>query len=307
MIDLHSHTTKSDGSLSPRELVELARRKGLTTLAITDHDTLEGYDEAIPFAREASLDLICGVELSTKFHGQTIHVLGYFFPGAELSQTEPVAQRKAESHIGGVSGTLPAPQFRAHLSCLQTGRKDRNRRLAARLQELGLAVTADEVERIGRSQAGRPHFAKLLVQKGYVKDIREAFDRYLDESAPGYVERSEASLENITSWIHEGGGIASWAHPVRMVKKSGLPAEVLFHEVQAKGIDAIEAYHSDHSPEDRAEYLATAAKLDLAVTGGSDFHGDSKPHIDLGGVTLPAALLTALRRMRSPNSSPGLS
>lgn len=281
MIDLHSHTNKSDGSLSPVELIALARRKGLQTLAITDHDTLEGYDEAVPYARAAGLELICGVELSTKFRGQTVHILGYFFDASSNRE------------------------FRGHLSCLQTARKDRNQRLAAKLRELGLSIDVGEVERLGRSQAGRPHFARLLVKKGYVSHVQEAFDRYLDESAPGYVERKEASLENVINWIHQGGGFASWAHPVRMVKKSGAPTESLFREMQCKGIDAIEAYHSDHSPQNQAEYLAAAAKLGLAVTGGSDFHGDSKPHIDLAGVSLPAEALEALRRIRpGPASQP---
>jgi predicted metal-dependent phosphoesterase TrpH len=281
MIDLHSHTNKSDGSLSPGELIALARRKGLQTLAITDHDTLEGYDEAVPDAREAGLDLICGVELSTKFRGQTVHILGYFF--------DPSSNQ----------------EFRGHLDCLQKARKDRNHRLAARLRELGLSIDVGEVERLGRSQAGRPHFARLLVEKGYVSKVQEAFDRYLDESAPGYVERKEASLDNVINWIHQGGGLASWAHPVRMVKKSGVPVETLFREMHANGIDAIEAYHSDHGPHDRDEYLAAAAKLGLAVTGGSDFHGDSKPHIDLGGVSLPADALEALRSIgRAPASRP---
>lgn len=274
MIDLHSHTNKSDGSLSPAELIDLACRSGLRTLAITDHDTVEGCDEAAPHARTAGLELLCGVELSSKFHGQTVHILGYFF-------------RRP-----------PGEVFRGHLDCLQTARRERNGRLAARLRELGLHVEREEAEKVGRSQTGRPHFARLLVEKGYVADIREAFDRYLDESAPGYVERREASLENIIRWIHEAGGFASWAHPVRLVRRTSLPVESLFREMAGYGIDAIEAYHSDHSAAETAEYLAAAAKLGLAVTGGSDFHGDSKPHIELGGVLLPPAALEVLRGLR---------
>ena len=274
MIDLHSHTNKSDGSLAPSELIDLALRKRLQTLAITDHDTLEGYDEAAPYARQSGLELICGVELSTRFRGRTIHVLGYFFDGD------------------------PGDEFRHHLDCLQTGRRERNVRLAARLRELGLQVEREEAERFGMSQTGRPHFARLLVEKGYVSDVRQAFDLYLDESAPGYVERREAPLENILRWIHQGGGLASWAHPVRQVRESGAAVEALFREMADQQMDAIEAYHSDHSPEDQAAYLAAAAKVGLAVTGGSDFHGDSKPHIDLGQVALPPDRLESLRGLR---------
>ena len=275
-IDLHSHTNKSDGSLSPAELIDLALQKGLQTLAITDHDTLEGYDEAAPLAQAAGLDLICGVELSSKFHHRSIHVLGYFFH-------QP-----------------PGPEFRHHLDCIQTSRRERNGRLAARLRELGLDVHQDEAERFGRSQTGRPHFARLLVEKGYVRDLREAFDRYLDESAPGFVERRDASLDNVIRWIHEADGLASWAHPVRMVRQSAVPVDRLFREMAGHGMDAIEAYHTDHSPEVQAEYLTVASRIGLAVTGGSDFHGDPKPQIQLGQVTLPPSLLTCLRTFNTP-------
>lgn len=270
-MDLHSHTNKSDGSLSPAELIDRALGQGLRTLAITDHDTVEGYDEAAPHARASGLDLVCGVELGSRFHGWSIHVLGYFF-----RQT-------------------PGEEFRGHLACLQTSRRERNGRLAARLRELGLDVKLEEAEQVGRTQTGRPHFARLLVDKGYVRDLREAFDRYLDESAPGYVERKDPSLENVIRWIHQAGGVASWAHPVRMVQKSGLPAERLFREMADAGMDAIEAFHTDHSPEVQAEYEALAGRIGVAVTGGSDFHGDAKPHIELGQVTLPAERFAVLR------------
>lgn len=274
MIDLHSHTDKSDGTLSAVELIDLARVKGLRTLAITDHDTLEGYKEGASYAREHGLELICGVELSTKFHGQTIHILGYFFH-------QP-----------------PGRAFCERLDSLQKARKDRNRRLAARLRDLHIPIDLEEAERLGRSQTGRPHFAQLLVQKGYAGSIKEAFDRYLDESAPGYVERREVALEDVIHWIHEAGGLVSWAHPARMLTRSGMSAEAAFREIAWKAIDAIEAYHSDHGPEQQAVYQAIAAKLGLAVTGGSDFHGAAKPQIELGQVTLPAPALEALRRLR---------
>jgi len=273
MVDLHSHTIKSDGSLTPAELIDLACLKGLSALAITDHDTLEGYDEAQSFAAAAGLDLICGVELGTKFHARSIHILGYFFQGQ------------------------PGEEFRGHLRCLQTARRERNDRLAARLRELGLEVEREEVEKLGHSQTGRPHFALLLVNKGYAADIREAFDRYLDESAPGYVERSDPSLTNVLGWIHKAGGLASWAHPGRMIQHSGLPAASLFQEMAYHGLDAVEAFHSDHTGEEQEVYSFQAAKLGLAVTGGSDFHGDAKPHIELGRVGISLGGLEVLRRL----------
>jgi len=177
MVDLHAHSDRSDGELPPEELVELAHRRGLAALAITDHDSVEGYDAAAPHARRLGLEFICGVELNSKFRGRSIHILGYFLDRP------------------------PGDEFRSHLSCLQKARRERNQRLTKRLQELGLSVRLEEAEALGRSQTGRPHFAHLLVRKGYASGMRDAFDRYLDERAPGYVERRDPSLENVLRWI----------------------------------------------------------------------------------------------------------
>jgi len=275
MVDLHSHTNKSDGSLSPVELIELARRSGVEVLGITDHDTVEGYDEAAQHAGSAGIELICGIELGSKFHGRPIHVLGYFFQAP------------------------PDAEFRAHLRCLQISRRERNGRLAARLRQLGLEVHRGEAEKLGRSQTGRPHFAQLLVDKGHVGNVREAFDRYLDESAPGFVERRDPALETVIRWIHRAGGRASWAHPARMIRESGLGAEQLFREMADLGMDAIEVYHSDQNADEQSLYLALASKIGLAVSGGSDFHGASKPQIGLGRVVLPAEHWAEFRRLGS--------
>jgi hypothetical protein len=272
MVDLHSHTDRSDGTLPPEELVDFARRQGLSSLAITDHDTVEGYDAAAPHARETGLDLVCGVELSAKFHDRTIHILGYF-----LEQP-------------------PGEAFRGHLSCLQTARRERNERLVERLRQLGLSVRLEDAQRLGRSQTGRPHFAQLLVQKGYAPDIRAAFDQYLDEAAPGFVERQDPSLENVLRWIHEAGGISSWAHPGRFLRQAKLDVEALFSELAAKGMNAIEAFHTDHLPEEAARFEQTARKLSLGVSGGSDFHG-ARGRAQLASLQLPGSLLEDLRAL----------
>jgi predicted metal-dependent phosphoesterase TrpH len=271
MVDLHSHTDRSDGLLSPRELVDLACEKGLRALAITDHDSLEGYDEAAPYARRRGLELICGIELNSKFHDRAIHILGYFLDG-------------------------PANQdFRGHLSCLQQARRERNTRLAQRLQGLGLDVRLEDAEAIGRSQTGRPHFAQALVRKGYVADMREAFDRYLDEGQPGYVERRDASLENVIGWIRQGGGISCWAHPARFIRRAGISAEILFRGLAAKGLSAIEVHHRDHLPEETCQFKALTEKLGLGKTGGSDFHSPIDCAVPLGGLSLPYSLLQDLK------------
>ena len=255
MIDLHSHTNESDGTLSPADLIAEASRAGVRVLGITDHDTFTGYEKAIVPAREASIDLLCGIELSTKLHGQSVHLLGYF-PDAEGGPVE----------------------FREWVRDLQASRRDRNIRLVARLRELGFDITLEEAEARGRGMTGRPHFAQIMVEKGYVSNFRQAFDDYLDESAKGYVYRREPALAEAIRRIREAAGVASLAHPVRV--NGDLPS--LLPELCEAGLNAIEAYHSDHGPEETQFFLDLARKHGLLVTGGSDFHGALKPSVRLG-------------------------
>jgi len=256
MIDLHSHTTASDGTFSPAQLVEEARRVGLRILGITDHDTFSGYDQAVPLARQAGLELVCGIELSTKLHAHSVHLLGYF-----LNDLDP--------------GLMA---FREWIRDLQQSRRERNVRLVARLRELGLDITMEEAEARGGGMTGRPHFARLLVEKGYVSNMQQAFDDFLDESAKGYVTRREPRFAEAAQRIRQAGGIASLAHPIRMREDL---AGVL-PQLCADGLSAIEVYHSDHSPAQTELYLKLAAQNRLMVTGGSDFHGAAKPEIQLG-------------------------
>jgi predicted metal-dependent phosphoesterase TrpH len=254
LIDLHSHTDASDGTLTPAQLIQAAREGGVVALGITDHDTFAGYDAALPLARQAGLELVCGIELSTKLHGHSVHLLGYFF------------------HSSGHSS------FREWVREMQASRRERNVRLAARLRELGFAITIEEAEARGRGMTGRPHFAQLMVEKGYVSNLRQAFDLYLDESAKGYVHRKEPQFSESVDRIRRAGGIASLAHPVRV--NGDIPA--LLPELRDAGLNAIEAYHSDHNAADVARFLELAEKYGLLVTGGSDFHGAVKPEVRLG-------------------------
>jgi predicted metal-dependent phosphoesterase TrpH len=254
LIDLHSHTNESDGSFTPDALIAEAVRSGVEALAITDHDTFSGYDAARTAAQEAGVDLLCGIELSTKLHGHSVHLLGYF-PRAD-----------------GVSG------MREWVEDMQASRRERNVRLAARLRELGVDITVEEAEARGHGMTGRPHFAQILVEKGYVANLRQAFDDYLDESAKAYVYRREPKFDEAVDRIREAGGIASLAHPIRV--KGDIPA--LLPELCEAGLNAIEAYHSDHGERETCLYLELARKYGLLVTGGSDFHGDLKPEIRLG-------------------------
>ena len=279
MIDLHTHTNESDGSYTPFELVDAAVALGLDALAISDHDTLAGYDRALPRAREKGLDLVCGIELSTKFHGKTVHLLGYF-----LDQP-------------------PADAFRAWLAEMQATRRDRNLRMAERLRSLGIDITIEEVEQRGRSLAGRPHFARIMLEKGYVSSIQQAFDEYLDESAKGYVDRHEPDLALGIARIAAAGGISSIAHPVRLGYRDPERLRTVVGEMRDAGLIALEVYHSDHKPADVEQFLGLTREFKLGVTGGSDFHGDVKPNVRLGtgagNLNIPRSVLDQLRAKRT--------
>lgn len=261
MIDLHTHTTESDGTYTPAELIEAAREAKLEAMAITDHDTFAGYELAHPLAEAAGVRLLCGIELSTKLEEpqrKTLHLLAYF-----------LKQPPASSFVGWLQG-------------MKASRRDRNVRLVARLQSMGVDIRLEEVQAIGRSMAGRPHFARLMVEKGYVSSYREAFDKYLDESAPGYVDRDEPSVQYAISLVRNAGGISSLAHPIRLGKQNRDEEEALVGRLASAGLDAIEAYHSDHTAADAQRYRTYAGKYGLKVTGGSDFHGENKPNVRLG-------------------------
>lgn len=278
MIDLHSHTDESDGTFTPAELVAEAVRAGLSALAITDHDTMRGYELAIPHAAATGLELICGIELSTRYGGASVHLLGYF-------PCQP-----------------PPADFRAWLDFLLVSRRDRNRRLVTRLQALGLDITLDEVEKRGRSLTGRPHFARVLVEKGYAKDIQDAFEEYLDESAKGYVQRHEVPIDEAIQRLVAAGGVASLAHPVRVAKNDWNRLTEYVEELAKMGMRGLEVYHSDHSPENVAFYLSLARRFGLIPTGGSDFHGGNKPLIALGtglrnNLAIPDQILADLKKV----------
>jgi predicted metal-dependent phosphoesterase TrpH len=285
LIDLHSHTDQSDGSSSPADLIQEALDLHLEALGVTDHDTLAGYDIAEPIARERGLELVCGIELSTRLEDPastkrppSVHLLGYF------------------------ARTAPTQAFRDWLINWQNSRRERNRKLIKRLNELGVEIELEEVQKIGRNLTGRPHFAKVLIAKGYVRTTQEAFDKYLAENASAGVEREECSLIDAIGKVREAGGTPVLAHPYRMPmardeERMGTLLEVLIDE----GLQGIEVFYSEHSPEDRDLYLRLAARLNLIPTGGSDYHGSNKPGIHLGtgkgnNLNLPYSVLERLRQ-----------
>ncbi|MCP5116806.1 MAG: PHP domain-containing protein [bacterium] len=278
MIDLHTHTTASDGDHAPAQVVELAGQAGLEALAITDHDTFAGYEEAAPVAAGAGLELVCAIELSTRLRrssgqrARSVHLLGYFLHAP------------------------PAEAFRDWLRQIQDARRDRNRRMAERLSQLGVAIELREVEAHSRNMAGRPHFARVLIEKGYVSSFTEAFESYLGESAKGYVQRLSPSLAEGIHRIREAGGVAVLAHPIRLGAPTQDAEADLILSMVHDGLQGLEVFHSDHRAEDVARYHDLAERNGLVMTGGSDFHGDAKPRIQLGGVPVSGALLDELRR-----------
>jgi predicted metal-dependent phosphoesterase TrpH len=203
--------------------------------------------------------------------------------------------------LGYFLGGSAAPAFLSWIEGLQVSRRDRNRRLAARLQSFGFDIRIEDVEALGRNMAGRPHFARLMVEKGYCATTREAFDRYLDESAAAYVDRDEPSFSEGVQRIRDGGGITSLAHPIRLGKRDYAEEEQLIASMCDSGLQAIEVFHSDHKRADADRYLGIARKYGLKITGGSDFHGDNKPNVKLGcgangNLKIPTSLLDELAR-----------
>lgn len=284
MIDLHSHTDQSDGSSSPSDLIQEALNLKLEALGITDHDTLAGYDLAVPIAREKKLELICGIELSTRLEqadtttrAPSVHLLGYFVR------------------------TAPTVTFRDWLVNWQNSRRERNLKLIKRLNDLGVDIKLEEVQQIGRNLTGRPHFAKVLVAKGYVKTTQEAFDKYLAETASAGVEREECSLIEGIRMVREAGGTPVLAHPYRLPGgREEAPMSSVLEKLVDQGLQGIEVFYSEHSEADRELYLKLATRYRLIPTGGSDYHGKYKPGIELGtgrdhNLALPYSLLEGLR------------
>jgi len=275
VIDLHTHTTHSDGSASPEELIARASANGARSIAITDHDTVDAFAEARAAAALFGVEFVPGIEISADFSPGTMHILGYLVDGES-----PALQRK--------------------LATLKEAREKRNPEIARRLEGLGIDISYHEVAQLaGNKVVGRPHFASLLVKKGYVGSIQEAFDKLLKKGAPAYVEKARLSPSDSIQLIHRAGGVAVLAHPYQLKLSSYRAADELVAELAAIGLDGIEAIYSRHSADQRTMYSEIALRHHLLVTGGSDYHGSYKPDIDLvtglGDLEVPYALLEALK------------
>lgn len=268
MIDLHTHTNASDGTTPPSDLIDEARQAGVTLLAITDHDTFDGWEAARPQADEAGLSLIPGVELSTSLDAEARGMLPGFRADVHLLAYFPAAEP-------------PAP-FREWVGSLLGSRWERNRILIERLSEKGLDVNEEKLRAFGGQVAGRVHLARLLKDQGLVKSIEEAFHLYFGEGAGDYVPRRCPPLSETIARVREAGGIPSLAHPIRFWGQRREEAEALCGWIAAQGLMALEVWHSEQ-PAAYSEWLATLAdQHQLGRTGGSDFHGLNKPAIRLG-------------------------
>jgi predicted metal-dependent phosphoesterase TrpH len=258
LIDLHVHSAASDGSYPPAEVVRYAKEGGLTAFALTDHDTVEGLPEAVAAGEALGVEVIPGVEISARFPGGTMHILGLF--------------------IDYTNGHLDE-----RLAVLKQARADRNPRIIAKLNGLGIPITMGQVNRIsGGGQVGRPHIARALLEAGYVQDLQEAFDKYLGWRRPAYVSKFRFPQEEAIAMIRDVQGVPVLAHPFTLGLGSEFALRNQLVELKNLGLAGLEVYYPEHTPEQEARYLKLARELDLLVTGGSDYHGANKPEITMG-------------------------
>jgi predicted metal-dependent phosphoesterase TrpH len=292
VIDLHTHTTASDGTVPPAELVRMAVRHHLDALAITDHDTLDGCDEAASVAASVGLDLIAGIELSTRLEPDPVMRLEPWLG----------ARRLGSIHLlGYFLHDSPPASFRSWILGNQEGRRKRNVALVEKLRGLGFDITLAEASALGRNLTGRPHFAQIMVRKGYVATAREAFELYLGDDAKAAVEREEPGLIESISVLRRSGGVPVLSHPGRLPFGGQTDAlSALLDILCAAGLQGIEVWHSEHSNSQAELYQGLATRFGLESTGGSDFHGANKPSIALGtglngNIAVPKACLEGLR------------
>jgi len=257
-IDLHTHTTASDGSFTPSQLVHHAREKGLRALAVTDHDTIDGNKEALDAGASEGLEVVPGIEISVDYSPGSMHMLGYFI------DTE--SQRLQEK-----------------LALLQDSRSDRNPKIIEKLNALGLDITYDEVvQASGGGQVGRPHIAQVLLKKGYTKTIQESFDKYLGKGAPAYFDKFRLNAEDAITMITDAGGVPVLAHPFTLKCKNQGELERLIKHLTDHGLQGLEVYYTEHNEQQISRYRLLAERNNLLLTGGSDFHGANMAGVELG-------------------------
>jgi predicted metal-dependent phosphoesterase TrpH len=259
-IDLHAHTFHSDGTLSPGDVVRLAKESGLRAVAVTDHDTTAGWAEAMEAGRVLGVEVIGGIEVTARFPGRAMHVLAY---GCDVRD--------------------PGIQTLLRLREIRAGRDARNPRILDRLAGLGCSVSMEDVLAEAKGEAvGRPHIARALVKKGFAPDVRAAFALFLKDGGPAYVATETVEPVQVIATVAAAGGVTVLAHPKQLRLEGPSAAETLVRDLAAAGLGGIEVWHPSHDSGHRAAYLALATAHGLVPSGGSDFHGANKPDVRLG-------------------------
>ncbi|MBU5472877.1 PHP domain-containing protein [Roseburia sp. MSJ-14] len=274
MIDLHTHSTESDGTLTPQELMQLASDIGLSAIALTDHDTVGGLSKAKPVAESLGIELVPGIELSTDYNGTEVHMLGFY-----IDDTNPAFLKKLQEFIDS--------------------RNLRNEKMAFLLQKEGFSITLEDLYReYPDSVITRAHFARYLVEHGYVKDRDTVFRKYLGDNCRCYVPREKITPFEAIDLIHLGGGLAFFAHPV-LCHMNHDRLRFFVRDLKEAGLTGMEAVYSMNSPGDERNMKKLAQEFDLLISGGSDFHGENKPYIHLGtgkgNLRIPDSILDAIK------------
>ncbi len=273
-IDLHTHSSASDGSMRPFELVRHAKEAGLAAIALTDHDTIEGVDEAIEEGNKIGVEVVAGLEISADYNPE-MHILAYFFNGTHKNIVPILAN-------------------------LRENRKTRNPKIIKKLEDMGFPMTMEEVEaEASGSVVGRPHVAKVMLRKGYVKSIEEAFEKYLSSGKPAYFKKDKLTPEESIKEIVKAGGIPVVAHP-KYLYHTYSQLDELFERLAAAGLRGVEAIYVDNTQDETGNFLRLAIKHNLLVTGGSDYHGTYKCGIEIGvgrgNLKVPYELLEKLKQ-----------
>lgn len=287
-VDLHVHSNKSDGTYSPRELVDYAMEKGLSAFALTDHDSVDGIEEAVAYAEELRHEaekrntgevpeVIPGIEFSTEYQGKDVHIVGLYID-------------------------IHCPAFEKHLKDFVESRNIRNEKMCKSLQGIGMDITYEALqEAFPGAVITRAHYAKYMLQKGYIKSMNEAFERYIGDHCPYYIPREKVTPEQAIRLTLEAGGIPVLAHPI-LYHMSDARLDELVARLKAAGLMAIEAIYSTYAPAEKRQIRKLADKYDLLISGGSDFHGGNKPGLDLavgyGKLFVPYEVLTNIKAAR---------
>jgi hypothetical protein len=277
-VDLHLHTTASDGVMSPSEIVRYAKAKGLQAIAITDHDTIEGLEEGLLEGERIGFEVIPGVEISAEYSPGSMHLLGFFI----------------DNHH---------PLLNERLKYLQKAREERNPKIVEKLNRLGIEITYEEVLRAsGGGQVGRPHFAQVLLEKNYVKNFQDAFDRFLKKGAPAYVDKFRFTAREALHFINRAKGVGVLAHPNTLNTNGYSELENLVLRLMEDGLKGIEVFYPEHSALEVSQYKTLAQRYGLLVTGGTDYHGIEKNGLDIGvgrgEMKLPYSMVEGLKAAR---------